>query len=374
MNGGYFPDSWGWPTLVSLILAAGAAVVGERLVLRRLDVILLGALAAFTAWTALSALWAPSAGLAVEGAQLDLLYLTAAAAFLVVAAQAPAVAGGRRAVRGGRRRGVLARRAALPGLVRLVRSDRRRLPARRPDRLLERARAAHGDGGDHRARARRHERVARAPSRIGCGARAAAADALLHVRARCRGSARARTVGHRRTRPSPPAVLRRADRDAAVAARRRLACVALRAADGGRIPALRGGARRPPARARAHRSRAAAGGRRRGARPPRSRLRAAAPCLPRPACGRSRARARARARAHRQSGAVRRPRHRFVHVRPGNDRRTPREPLHATRERQPERLLADRLARGARPPGARRRSERVPPATGCATARTRTER
>jgi hypothetical protein len=89
MNGGYFPDSWGWPTLVFLILATGAAVVGEQLVLRRLDVVLLAALAAFTAWTALSALWAPSAGLAVEGAQLDLLYLTAAAAFLVVARRRP---------------------------------------------------------------------------------------------------------------------------------------------------------------------------------------------------------------------------------------------------------------------------------------------
>ena len=89
VNGGYFPDSWGWPTLVFLLLAAGAAVVGERLVIRRLDVLLLAALAAFTAWTALSALWAPSAGLAVEGAQLDLLYLTAAAAFLVVARRRP---------------------------------------------------------------------------------------------------------------------------------------------------------------------------------------------------------------------------------------------------------------------------------------------
>ncbi len=85
MSGGYFPDSWGWPTLLFLLLACGAAVVGERVVLRRLDVILLAALAGLTAWTALSALWAPSAGLAVEGAQLDLLYLAGATAFLVVA-------------------------------------------------------------------------------------------------------------------------------------------------------------------------------------------------------------------------------------------------------------------------------------------------
>jgi hypothetical protein len=94
VNGGYFPDSWGWPTLVFLLLAAGSAVIGERLVLRRLDVILLAAVAGLTAWTALSALWAPSAGLAVQGAQLDLLYLAAAAAFLVVAprrVQVPAV-------------------------------------------------------------------------------------------------------------------------------------------------------------------------------------------------------------------------------------------------------------------------------------------
>jgi O-antigen ligase len=84
-NGGYFPDSWGWPTLVFLLVVAGAAVIGERLVLRRLDIVLLAALAGLTAWTALSALWAPSAGAAVEGAQLDLLYLAAAAAFLVVA-------------------------------------------------------------------------------------------------------------------------------------------------------------------------------------------------------------------------------------------------------------------------------------------------
>src|SRR6266498_1244101 len=82
VNGGYFPSEWGWPTLAFLVLVAGGVIVAERIGFGRLDWIVLGALAALVGWTALSALWAPGAGLPLNAAELALVYLTGLAAFL----------------------------------------------------------------------------------------------------------------------------------------------------------------------------------------------------------------------------------------------------------------------------------------------------
>src|SRR6266545_4211900 len=82
VNGGYFPSEWGWPTLAFLVLVAGAVLVADRIGFGRLDWIVLGALAALVGWTALSALWAPGAGLPVNAAELALVYLTGLTAFL----------------------------------------------------------------------------------------------------------------------------------------------------------------------------------------------------------------------------------------------------------------------------------------------------
>jgi tetratricopeptide (TPR) repeat protein len=81
-NGGYFPSAWGWPTLAFLVLIAGAAIVADTFAWTRLDWAMVGSLAAFVGWTALSALWAPGAGLPLKAAQLALVYVTAVAVYL----------------------------------------------------------------------------------------------------------------------------------------------------------------------------------------------------------------------------------------------------------------------------------------------------
>ena len=64
-NGGYFPTTWGWAGM----LLAWAAVLGALLrpLSRpsRLELVFLGGLAAFAAWSAASSIWGPatSAGL-----------------------------------------------------------------------------------------------------------------------------------------------------------------------------------------------------------------------------------------------------------------------------------------------------------------------
>jgi hypothetical protein len=83
-NGGYFPISWGWPTLALLVLAAALVVWLDRVEAGRLDLVFVGSLALFAAWTALSALWASGAELPVEAAEVDLIYLVGIAAFLLL--------------------------------------------------------------------------------------------------------------------------------------------------------------------------------------------------------------------------------------------------------------------------------------------------
>jgi len=90
VSGGFFPTAWGWPALAFLVLLAAAAIAADRYTLTRLDRIALGALAAFTAWTTLSALWAPGAGLPIEAAELALVYAAGLACFLAFASRTSA--------------------------------------------------------------------------------------------------------------------------------------------------------------------------------------------------------------------------------------------------------------------------------------------
>ena len=228
MNGGYFADSWGWPTLVFLLLATGAAVVGERLVLRRLDVILLGGTGR------VHRVDGPVGALgSVGGTRRGR------------SAARPALSHRRGGVSRRRARG--ARRRSRPACCPRRSSSRRgRSPSgssrtgsartiRPSAATCSPARSATRTRSGCSWRWRRSSRLGLVATSESRALRVAAGaslvlllpDALLHVRARCRGSARARAVGRRCTRPSPAAVLRRADRDAAVAARRRLARVAL---------------------------------------------------------------------------------------------------------------------------------------------------
>jgi len=82
-NGGFFATAWGWPALGFLVLLLAAVIAGDRAALGPLDVIALGALAAFAGWTALSSFWSPGIGLPLDDAELLVVYVAGLACFLV---------------------------------------------------------------------------------------------------------------------------------------------------------------------------------------------------------------------------------------------------------------------------------------------------
>jgi hypothetical protein len=84
-NGGYFPTEWGWSAIALLLVAGTAVVVRTRLSLGRLEWTMLGALAGFAGWVALSIAWSTSSAQPVLETERDLVYVAAVAAVLVVA-------------------------------------------------------------------------------------------------------------------------------------------------------------------------------------------------------------------------------------------------------------------------------------------------
>ncbi|HLB18963.1 MAG TPA: O-antigen ligase family protein [Gaiellaceae bacterium] len=84
-QGGYFPNSWGWPALATLWLLGVWLVVGARVDAGSLDVWLICAFAAFTVWVALSIIWSDSATQSVLELERAVLYMSALAAVLVLA-------------------------------------------------------------------------------------------------------------------------------------------------------------------------------------------------------------------------------------------------------------------------------------------------
>lgn len=84
-NGGYFPTSWGWASLAAAWAAGIALVLRERVELGRPELLVLSALAAFAAWTALSASWSSSSTASLLEAERMLVYVTAVGALLLAA-------------------------------------------------------------------------------------------------------------------------------------------------------------------------------------------------------------------------------------------------------------------------------------------------
>jgi len=74
VNGGFFATAWGWPALGFLVLLLAAAIAFEAVHLGRLDLVAVGALAALAAWSAVSALWSSNVGMALDAAELVLVY------------------------------------------------------------------------------------------------------------------------------------------------------------------------------------------------------------------------------------------------------------------------------------------------------------
>ncbi|MFL6030969.1 MAG: O-antigen ligase family protein [Gaiellaceae bacterium] len=83
-NGGFFPGSWTAVTVGFLWLIAIALLLGVELELTTAELAWLGLLAAVAAWTALSVSWSLNARESVFEVRRDLVYVSAAAAILLL--------------------------------------------------------------------------------------------------------------------------------------------------------------------------------------------------------------------------------------------------------------------------------------------------
>jgi O-antigen ligase len=83
-NGGFDATSWGWSTLLPLVIVGVALVLGRARSLNALALAFLGLLCAFAAWTSLSAVWSNDLSASVLDAERLLVYLSAVAAFLLL--------------------------------------------------------------------------------------------------------------------------------------------------------------------------------------------------------------------------------------------------------------------------------------------------
>jgi hypothetical protein len=84
-NGGYYPTTWNWTTLIVAWVAAGVISIRDAVTLSRLELVAIGGLFALTGWVALSTIWTLSVPSTMLELQRDILYpiglLTAAAIF-----------------------------------------------------------------------------------------------------------------------------------------------------------------------------------------------------------------------------------------------------------------------------------------------------
>jgi O-antigen ligase len=83
-NGGFDATSWGWSTLLPLVIVGTALVLGRARSPNGLALGFLGLLGVFTAWTWLSAAWSSDVSASVLDAERLLIYLSAVAAFLLL--------------------------------------------------------------------------------------------------------------------------------------------------------------------------------------------------------------------------------------------------------------------------------------------------
>jgi tetratricopeptide (TPR) repeat protein len=87
VQGGYFPQQWGWPALALLLVAVVALLAADEVELGQLELVTLGALAAYAGWVALSTAWSASATQPLLEAQRAILYIAALLAMLLLASK-----------------------------------------------------------------------------------------------------------------------------------------------------------------------------------------------------------------------------------------------------------------------------------------------
>src|SRR4029079_1131753 len=84
-QGAYFPSAWNWGALGFAWAAGLALAFASDISLSRAELALLGVLGALAGWIALSLAWTASTPETVDEVQRALLYVTAVAAFLLLA-------------------------------------------------------------------------------------------------------------------------------------------------------------------------------------------------------------------------------------------------------------------------------------------------
>ena len=89
-NGGYNASTWGWLTLVPLVLVGAALVLNRARRADRLSLGFLGLLAAFTAWTWVSIAWSDDISESVLEGERLFVYVAAAGAFIILGRGQPA--------------------------------------------------------------------------------------------------------------------------------------------------------------------------------------------------------------------------------------------------------------------------------------------
>ena len=83
-NGGFDATAWGWSTLLPLVIVGTALILGRARRPNGLALAFLGMFAVLTAWTWLSVVWSDDVSSSVLDAERLLVYLSAAAAFLLL--------------------------------------------------------------------------------------------------------------------------------------------------------------------------------------------------------------------------------------------------------------------------------------------------
>src|SRR5437868_15304116 len=83
-NGGFDATSWGWSPLLPLVIVGSVLLLDRARSLGGLALAFLDLLGAFAAWTWLSAAWSSDLSASVLDAERLLVYLSAAAAFLLL--------------------------------------------------------------------------------------------------------------------------------------------------------------------------------------------------------------------------------------------------------------------------------------------------
>ena len=83
-DGGYFRETWGWAAISLCMLGGIGLLLRDQIIIGRLELATIGAMAALVAWVALSAAWSADPSASAWEAERGLIYVSALLAYPVV--------------------------------------------------------------------------------------------------------------------------------------------------------------------------------------------------------------------------------------------------------------------------------------------------